>query len=227
EASSRPRTGPGRAADPHQRGHSRPAGAADRRRRRADRHQEPRRGARVRLGEEPRPGRGRSRGPSARLPGDGLLEVQVRAGAEGEAGAQAPEHHHDQGDQAAAEGRPARLRDEEGPRRPLPAEPRQGQGHDHVPRARDDPSGAWAQPAAAAGHGAQGDRRDRVRAAPGRPEHGDDAGAGQGADRASCGRRPSGRRGRAQWRRRRADERHPGRPGRGAHCRAGGDRRDV
>ena len=37
---------------------------------------------------------------------------------------------------------PARLRHQEGPCRTLLAPARQGQGHDHVPRARDEPSRA-------------------------------------------------------------------------------------
>ena len=65
-----------------------------------------------------------------------LLEVQVRAGPEAEAGAQAPAADHDPRDQVPPEDRRARLRDEEGPRRALPAPQGQGQDHDHVPRAR-------------------------------------------------------------------------------------------
>jgi translation initiation factor IF-3 len=41
-----------------------------------------------------------------------------------------------QGDEAPPEDRPARLRDQEGSRGPLPQAGRQGQDHHHVPRAR-------------------------------------------------------------------------------------------
>src|SRR5436305_13234932 len=53
-----------------------------------------------------------------------LFEVQVRAGAEGEGGAQAPEAGARPRDQAAPEDRHQRLRDEEGPRAPLRSEER-------------------------------------------------------------------------------------------------------
>ena len=48
--------------------------------------------------------------------------------------ADATNQHSDQGNEAAAEDRQPRLRDQEGPRRALPESRRQGQDHDHVPR---------------------------------------------------------------------------------------------
>ena len=115
-----------------------PQGPAGRRGRRAARDQADGRGARVRVLEGPRPRRGRRPGRPARRQGHGLREVPVRAGAEGEARAEAPVTDPRQGDQAQAEDRHPRLRDQEGPRRPLPQPAREGQGHDHVPRAGDD-----------------------------------------------------------------------------------------
>ena len=94
----------------------------------------------LRPAARPRPGRGRRRGAAAGLPRARLLEVQVRAGAEGQVRAPAPEQGDGARDQAAPEDRAERLRDQEGPRRALPQAPRQGQGHDHVPRSRDDAS---------------------------------------------------------------------------------------
>ena len=85
-------------------------------------------------GRRPRPCRGGCRRPPARVPHHGLRQVAVRAGAEGQAGPAPPEHDHHQGDQVPAQDRPARLRDQEGSRRAVPAPPRQGQDHDHVPR---------------------------------------------------------------------------------------------
>ena len=55
-----------------------------------------------------------------------------------------------------------RLQDQEGPRRALPQPAREGQGHDHVPGAREPPPGAGARPADAARRGREGDRADRV-----------------------------------------------------------------
>ena len=55
-----------------------------------------------------------------------------------------------QGDEAPAEDRHPRLRDQEGPRRALPQGRRQGQGHDHVPRPGAVPAGARLPAAAAA-----------------------------------------------------------------------------
>ena len=48
----------------------------------------------LRAGARPRPRRGRARGPAARVPRARLLEVQVRAGPEAQAGAQAPAADH-------------------------------------------------------------------------------------------------------------------------------------
>ena len=127
-------------------------------------------------GQEPRSRRGRRAGRSARREGHGLRQVPVRAGAEGEARAQAPGPDQHQGDQAQAQDRNPRLQHQEGPRRALPQPAREGQGDDHVPGPRAEPSGARARPADAAGGGREGDRADRVTAAPGRPQHGDGAG---------------------------------------------------
>ena len=55
------------------------------------------------------------------------------------AGPQAPAAGQRPRDQAAAEDRRPRLRDQEGPRRALPQQEGQGQGHDHVPRPRAGP----------------------------------------------------------------------------------------
>ena len=52
-----------------------------------------------------------------------------------------------------------RLRDEEGPRAPLPRRGQQGQGHDHVPRPRDGAPGARRGPADEARRGRRGSRR--------------------------------------------------------------------
>ena len=106
-------------------------------------------------------------------------KYKLRARAQGQAGAQAPEPDRDQGDQVPAQGRRARLRDQEGPRGALPAAQGQGQGHDHVPRPRDGPSGARRAAAPAPGRRCQGVRRHRVHAAAGRAQHGHDAGAGE------------------------------------------------
>ena len=76
---------------------------------------------------------------AAGLPPARLLEVQVRAGAEGQGRPQAPAAGQRPRDQAAAEDRRPRLRDEEGPRRALPEPEGQGQGDDHVPRPRAGP----------------------------------------------------------------------------------------
>ena len=99
----------------------------------------------------------------AGLPDHGLRQVQVRAGAEGEAGAQAPDQGRDQRDQVPAQDRQARLRDQEEARRALPGCGRQGQGHDHVPRSRDGAPGARAEHPRAAGRRARRarDHRDR------------------------------------------------------------------
>ena len=140
------------------------------------------------MGEEPRPRRGGAGRESARLPCHGLRQVPLRPGAEAEAGAQAPEHDHDQGDQAPPEDRSPRLRHEEGPCRTLLAPARQGQGHDHVPRARDEPPRARQSAARTARRRCVRARRDRVRADPGRPQHGDAAGARQGAVADQAGR---------------------------------------
>ena len=121
--------------DPDQRAHPRLQGPPDRRGRRAGRRRRDRRGAGDRPRARPRPGRGRGRLAAARRPAARLLEVQVRAGAEGQGGPQAPAAGQRARDQAAAEDRRPRLRDEEGPRRALPRTG-QGQGDDHVPRPR-------------------------------------------------------------------------------------------
>src|SRR5204863_310995 len=80
-------------------------GQADRRKRRAAWNQGVGRSSRVRVGEESRPRRGRRAGGSAGRPGDGLRQVPLRAGAEGEAGPQAPGLDQRQGDQAQAQDR--------------------------------------------------------------------------------------------------------------------------
>ena len=61
--------------------------------------------------------------------------------------------HRHQGDAAPAQDRPARLRDQEGPRRALPQGRAQGQDHHHVPRPRAVAPGAGLPAAAAAGRG--------------------------------------------------------------------------
>ena len=79
------------------------------------------------------------RGPPAGVPGARLLQVQVRAGPEAQASAQAPAADNDPRDQVPPQDRPARLRHQEAPRRALPQAQGQGQGHDHVPRSRGHP----------------------------------------------------------------------------------------
>ena len=79
--------------------------------------------------------------------------------------------HGHQGDEAPAEDRPARLRDQEGSRRPVPQAGRQGQDHDHVPRSRAVPARARLPAPAAARRGRAGARLRRVRAEAGRPQH--------------------------------------------------------
>ena len=131
-------------------------------------------------GARSRPGRGGPRGPPARLPRARLLEVQVRAGAEAEGGAQASAADHDPRDQVPSEDRAERLRHQEGPRRAVPL------GKDKVKitimfRGREvtHPERGVAlldKLAERAGR----DRRDRAVPAAGRPQHDDDARAVQG-----------------------------------------------
>ena len=146
----------------------------------------------TRPGGRPRPGRGRRRLEAAGHPPARLLEVQIRAGAEAEAGAQAPAAGQHPRNQAAAEDRAARLQHQEGPRRALPPTRRQGQNHDHVPRPRAGPSGARSGAAAEALRGPRRDRRDRVGAAAGRPQHEHAAGAEQRGLAEGPEPRPSG-----------------------------------
>src|SRR5207248_1142681 len=82
-------------------------GAPDRRRGQSGRRDEDLRCPRLRPGPRTRPGRGRSRGAPARGPRARLLQVQVRAGPEAEAGAQAPAADHRARDQVPAKDRPA------------------------------------------------------------------------------------------------------------------------
>ena len=156
-----------------------------------------RRGAPLRAGARPRPRRGGRRRPPARLPRARLLEVQVRAGAEG----QGRPPHQKQVNVREIKLRPKiatqRLRDQEEPRRALPQGRRPREGHDHVPRPRADatPSAAsallmrLAEDVADLGV-------DRAAPAAGRPQHDDAARAGEEASRgraaaASRWRRPS------------------------------------
>ena len=76
-----------------------------------------------------------------------------------------------QGDQVPPQDRPARLRHEEGPRRAVPERAGQGQGHDHVPRARDGAHGARSQDPGPAGRRPRGRIVVDVLAQAGRPQH--------------------------------------------------------
>ena len=131
-------------------------------------------------------------------------KFKYEAAIEGAGSPQEPGQHGHQGDQAPAEDRPARLRHQEGPRRAVPQGRRQGQGDDHVPRARAVPPGARLPAPAAAGRGHRraGLRREQPQA--GRPQHDHGArtdeeegrGQGRGEGRAPPSRRgcPAGRR---------------------------------
>ena len=160
---------------PHQRAHPRARGPPHRRERPAGRDHEDERGAPVRREPRPGPGRGRPRRQAARLPRAGLLEVQVRADPEAEGRAQAPAADQHPRDQVPAEDRAARLRHQEGPRRALPQRPRQGQGHDHVPRARDGPPRARGDDPQPPRGGARRARRRRAAPPAGRAQHDHDA----------------------------------------------------
>ena len=135
---------PERDTDSYQRADPRTRGSPDRRERRAGRHRPDPRRPRARPRERPRPGRGLPDIEAARLPDPRLLEVQVRAGAEGQAGPQAPAAGERPRDQASSEDRPARLRDQARPCRALPEATGQGQGDNHVPRPRAEPPRARA-----------------------------------------------------------------------------------
>ena len=76
-----------------------------------------------------------------------------------------------------------RLRDEEGPRHPVPQPEGEGEGHDHVPRAGEPAPGARSDASRAARRGRQGDRADRAAADARRSEH--DHGAGPHEERRS------------------------------------------
>ena len=89
----------------------------------------------------PRSRRGGRPGRSARLPDHGLRQVQVRAGPTAEGSSQEAVADRRQRDEDAAEDRPARLRNEEGSRRSVPAPGCEGEGHDHVPGPRDGSPG--------------------------------------------------------------------------------------
>ena len=104
-----------------------------------------------------------------------LLEVQVRAGPEAEGRAQAPAADHDPRDQVPPEDRGRRLRHEEGPRRALPQAQGQGQGHDHVPRARGHAPRARADDPRPPGRGAGRPGHRRAAPQPRRAQHDDDA----------------------------------------------------
>ena len=95
---------------PDQRAHPRSRGPAHRRDGPAGRRHEDRRGPALRPGARTSTSsRSRPR-PAARLPRPGLLEVQVRAGPEGQAGQEAPDADQRPRDQVPAEDRRARLR---------------------------------------------------------------------------------------------------------------------
>ena len=125
----------------HRSAHQRPdplsPGAPGGGRRRADRGDRHPGGAPPGPRSGPRSRRGGSAGRPAGLPDHGLRQVQVRARRPPEGSPQEAVAERPQGDQVPAEDRPARLRHEEGPRRAVPQGRQQGQGHDHVPRARD------------------------------------------------------------------------------------------
>src|SRR6266850_1117164 len=72
-------------------------------------------------------------GAPARMPGDGLREVQVRAEQEAPEGAEEAARHASQGSQVAPEDRGARLPIQGEQRTPLPRAARQGEVHGDVP----------------------------------------------------------------------------------------------
>ncbi len=134
--------------------------------------------------------------PEARppvMPRARLLEVQVRAGAEGEGRAAPPEAGERPRDQAAPEDRDQRLRDQEEPRGPLPEGRRPREGHDHVPRPRADPSGARRAPPDAARRGRRRPGHDRAVAPAGRPQHDDAPGSHEAEARGGGDFRGGGR----------------------------------
>ena len=157
-----------------------------------------------------------------------LLEVQVRAGPEGQAGAQAPAADHGARDQVPPEDRRARLRHQEAPRRALPAPQGQGQDHDHVPRARGHPPRARHGDPRPSRRGTAGARRRRAAPDAGRAQHDDDDGALEGRPRRAVSTRRGRRRRvgsptpRARGRRARG---RPPKPPQVAEARADGGRR--
>ena len=159
--------------DAHQRPHPRSRGPPGRAERRAGRDRTYRGRPAARAGGRARPRRGRSPGPAAGLQAHGLRQVQVRERAEGPGVPPQPAADHDQGAEAPAEDRQARLRDQARPRPALPRRRQQGQGHDHVPRSRAVPARAGLPAAAAARRGRErsGCRRGHPEA--GRPQHDD------------------------------------------------------
>ena len=165
----------------------------------------------LRAGARTRPRRGRARGAPAGVPGARLLQVQVRAGPEAQAGAQAPAADHDSRDQVPPQDRPARLRHQEAPRGALSAPQGQGEDHDHVPRARGHPPRARRGDPRPARRRAVRARRGRAAPDAGRAQHDDDDGPLQGGARGARGHRA----------------RHQRRGGRGRphrRCRLRGDR---
>ena len=137
----------------YQRSHPGPGSAVGWPQRRAGRHC-PRRGCPApRRRSRPRPGRGGPHGQAAGRQAHGLRQIQVRSRHEGPRSAQEPGQHGHQGDQAPSQDRPARLRHQEGPRRPVPGRRRQGQGDDHVPRSRAVAPRAGLPPPSEAGRG--------------------------------------------------------------------------
>src|SRR3990170_4061704 len=118
-----------------------------------------------------RSGGGGAAGEPSGMPDHGLRQVQVRAGYPAEGSPQEAVQDRGQGDQVPPEDRSARLRHEEGARRPVPDGGRAGQGDHHVPRARDGPHGARAQDPRSAPGGSEGPRGRRGGAEAGWPEH--------------------------------------------------------
>ena len=185
----------------NQRSHSRLRGPTRRARRRAGRNRTHRGRPAPGPGVRARPGGGGPDGPPAGRQAHGLRQVQVRERPEGAREPPQPDQHRDQGNEAPAEDRQPRLRDQEGSRRALPQGRGQGQDHDHVPWPRAVAARARLQPAEEAGGGRRRVRLRRVLAQAGRPQHVDGARPaqeeGRGASR-GCGRAgsPDGRSGR-------------------------------
>ncbi len=166
---TRERSGHQRTA--HQRQDPRARGAPGRPRGRAGRNRQARGRAEACPGGGSRPRRGRARLAPARRQTDGLREVQVRGRGQGPRGAPQPVEHRRQGDPVPAQDRPARLRDEEGPRGPLPQGGRQGQGDDHVPRPRAVATRCRAQASPEARRGRRRPLGGRARARAGGAKH--------------------------------------------------------